>query len=160
DNIAPLLDEVQAALKRTPHTFEVIAVDDGSTDGSPAVLRDLAATRRWLKVVVFRRNSGQSAALDAGFHAASGRLIVTMDADRQNDPADIPRMLEVMEREDCDLVAGRRANRQDGFVLRKLPSRIANFIIRKVTRTKLRDLGCSLKVFRRECVEDLAVYGE
>jgi hypothetical protein len=83
-----------------------------------------------------------------------------MDADRQNDPADIPRMLEVMKREDCDFVAGRRAKRKDGWVLRKFPSRIANWIIRRVTRTKLRDLGCSLKLFKREVVEDLNIYGE
>lgn len=160
DNLAPLLEEVRAALIRTRRSHEVIAVDDGSTDGSVAVLRDFAESRPWLRVIVFRRNCGQSAALDAGFRAATGRVIITMDADRQNDPADIPRMLEVMEREDCDLVAGRRANRKDGFVLRKLPSKVANFIIRKVTKTRLRDLGCSLKVFRRECVEDLAIYGE
>jgi glycosyltransferase involved in cell wall biosynthesis len=160
DNVAPLMDEIHSALSKTGRSFEVVAVDDGSTDGSDAALRNLAATRRWLRVVVFRRNCGQSAALDAGFRAAAGRIIITMDADRQNDPADIPKMLEIMERQDCDLVAGRRANRKDGFMLRKLPSKVANFIIRKVTGTKLRDLGCSLKVFRRECVEDLAVYGE
>jgi len=187
DNLAPLLDEIEAAMTTMVggggggRRFEVIAVDDGSTDGSPAILKRLAATRPWLKVIVFRRNYGQSAAFDAGFRSASGAMVVTMDADRQNDPADIPRMVAAMEqgREGgdgaeggdggdgvdggdggYDFVAGRRANRKDGWVLRKLPSRIANFIIRKVTKTRLHDLGCSLKLYRRSFIDDLYLYGE
>lgn len=160
DNIVPLLDEIQAAVFGKRWQVEVIAVDDGSTDDSPTILRRLAAENPWLRVILFRRNYGQSAAFDAGFRAARGALVVTMDADRQNDPADIPRMIDLMEREDCDFVAGRRANRKDGFVLRKLPSKIANFIIRRVTRTKIQDLGCSLKLYRRDVVMDLNLYGE
>jgi len=158
DNLAPLLAEIQSAL--AGRRVEVIAVDDGSTDGSAAALESLAATRPWLRVIELRRNWGQSAALDAGFRAATGDLIVTMDADRQNDPADIPRMLDVLEEQEADFVAGRRAKRRDAFVLRKLPSGIANWIIRRVTGTKLRDLGCSLKVFRRDVIADLSIYGE
>ncbi len=111
-------------------------------------------------MILLRRNCGQSAALDAGFRAASGRLIATMDADGQNDPADLLLLIETMQREDADVVSGRRADRQDALILRKVPSRIANFIIRCVTRTKLRDLGCSLKLYRRDVVDDLHLYGE
>jgi glycosyltransferase involved in cell wall biosynthesis len=160
ENLRALLEEIERALGPTGYSFEVIAVDDGSTDGSADLLRDLASDKRYLKLIVFRQNYGQSAAFDAGFRAATAKWIVTMDADLQNDPADIPRMIELMERDHLDFVAGNRGDRKDGFVLRKLPSRAANLLIRTVTGTKLRDLGCSLKLYRREVVNELRLYGE
>jgi glycosyltransferase involved in cell wall biosynthesis len=160
ENLSALIDQIAGALDQTSLAYEVIAVDDGSTDQTPRLLRTLAQTRPWLRVIVLRRNCGQSAALDAGFRACSGRLVATMDADGQNDPADLPRMIDAMEREDADFVTGRRARRQDGWLLRKLPSRLANAVIRAVTRTRQRDLGCSLKLYRRELVQDLNLYGE
>lgn len=158
-NLRSLIEEIERALAPTSKTFEIIAIDDGSRDGSRQVLIELARQRPDLKVIVFRRNCGQSAAFDAGFRFASGRVIVTLDADRQNDPADIPKMLAMLD-EGYDVVTGFRAQRQDQFLLRTLPSRIANFIIRRVTKTQVRDLGCSLKVYRREITDELNLYGE
>jgi glycosyltransferase involved in cell wall biosynthesis len=160
ENVPPLLEEIRAAFESEGRGFEVIAVDDGSTDGTAKLLRRLAAERPWLRVILLRRNCGQSAALDAGFRAAAGRLIATMDADGQNDPADLARLIRTMEAEDADFVTGRRACRHDALILRKLPSRIANAAIRAVTRTRQRDLGCSLKLYRRELVQELNLYGE
>lgn len=159
-NLAPLIQEIEQAVGATGRPYEIIAVDDGSTDGSAELLRQLAAIMPFLKVLIFRRNSGQSAAFDAGFRNATGQIVVTMDADGQNDPADIVRMIALLEKQGYDFVAGNRARRRDGFVLRKLPSRIANFLIRRVTKTRLRDLGCSLKVYRREVTDELRLYGE
>jgi len=159
DNIAPLLDELEAVLSPLGKTFEVIAVDDGSRDGTVEILRQAAADRSYLRVLFFRRNSGQAAAFDAGFRAASGDLVVTMDADLQNDPADIPKMIAKLG-EGFDVVTGWRKKRRDGFVLRKVPSRIANFIIRRLTGTEIHDLGCSLKVYRRHVTDELRLYGE
>ena len=160
ENLAPLLEEIERALDVSGHVYEVIAVDDGSTDGSGVRLRELSSERDYLRVITFRQNYGQSAAFDAGFRAAAGRIVVTMDADGQNDPADLPRMIERIERDECDFVIGYRADRKDGLLLRKIPSRLANFLIRRVTRTRLRDLGCSLKVYRREITDELRLYGE
>ena len=160
DNLAPLLEEIERAIDPTGASYEIIAIDDGSTDGSGTVLRELAARNRHLKVLTFRQNYGQSAAFDAGFRHAAGRLVATMDADGQNDPADLPRMIELLEHEDCDCVVGCREKRQDGLFLRRIPSRLANFIIRRVTHTRLRDLGCSLKMYRRELTDELRLYGE
>lgn len=138
----------------------MLAVDDGSTDDSPALLRRLAVSRPWLRVLRLRRNFGQSAAFDAGFQAARGKLVVTLDADRQNDPADIPRLINMLEEQSLDFVSGCRADRQDGAILRRIPSRIANAIIRRVTKTSIRDLGCSLKVYRSHIVREIRLYGE
>lgn len=157
DNVAPLLAEIEEALAGT--TFEVVAVDDGSRDGTRELLRKLAKDKPYLRVVLFRRNSGQSAAFDAGFRAASGRVVVTMDADRQNDPKDVPRLVAKLD-EGFDLVTGWRRDRKDGVFLRKIPSRIANAFIRWVTGTRIHDLGCSLKVYRREITDEIRLYGE
>ncbi|HVZ87580.1 MAG TPA: glycosyltransferase family 2 protein [Polyangia bacterium] len=159
DNLIPLLDEIAAALEPTGKRFEVIAVDDGSRDGSQEVLREAAKTRPYLKAIFFRRNAGQSAAFDAGFHSASGEMVVTMDADRQNDPRDIPLLIAKLN-EGYDLVTGWRRDRKDGFVLRRFPSLIANFLIRKVTGTKIHDLGCSLKIYRKSLTDEMRLYGE
>ena len=159
DNLVPLLDEIEAALSGAEISFEVIAVDDGSRDGSRELLEKLAGDKAWLRVVVFRRNCGQAAAFDAGFRHATGRRVVTMDADRQNDPADIPRLLAKLD-EGFDVVTGWRRDRKDGMFLRKVPSRIANWFIRWVTGTKIHDLGCSLKVYEREITDEIRLYGE
>jgi glycosyltransferase involved in cell wall biosynthesis len=164
DNLAPLIEEIEQALTPTPtptrRTFEVIVIDDGSTDGTASVLSELARAKPYLKVITFRANYGQSSAFDAGFRCATGRVVVTMDADGQNDPADLPRMLDMVQHEGYDFVIGYRADRQDALLLRKVPSRAANFLIRKVTGTRLRDLGCSLKVYRRELTDEVHLYGE
>lgn len=159
ENLVPLIDEIAEVLAPTGKTFEIIAVDDGSKDDSPEILRRLAAERPYVKALLFRRNAGQSAAFDAGFHAASGALVVTMDADRQNDPHDIPAMIAKLD-EGYDMVTGWRKNRRDGLLLRKVPSRIANALIRKVTGAKIHDLGCSLKVYRKDLTDEMRLWGE
>jgi glycosyltransferase involved in cell wall biosynthesis len=156
DNIRPLIDRIHAALGGVE--YEIIYVDDGSTDGSVALLHELDDPR--LVVIELRKNYGQSLALMAGIDAARGRYVATMDGDLQNDPADLPAMLELVENDAWDLVVGERVNRQDGAVLRKAPSRVANWIIRNLSGVHLRDYGCALKVFRTEIARDLGIYGE
>lgn len=158
-NVRPLFDEIEAVLTEAGRTYEIIAVDDGSDDGTRKLLKQLAAERPSLRVVLFRRNAGQAAAFDAGLRHASAPFVVTMDADMQNDPRDIPAMLAKLD-EGYDLVSGWRKNRKDGLLLRKVPSRIANWLIRKITGTPIRDLGCSLKVYRKEITDELRLYGE
>jgi glycosyltransferase involved in cell wall biosynthesis len=159
ENLAPLLDEIETALGGTGKGFEIIAVDDGSTDGSRELLRRLQAERPQLRVILFRRNFGQAAAFDAGFRHARGDVLVTMDADRQNDPADIPTLVAKLD-DGFDVVTGWRRRRRDGFVLRRLPSRAGNWLIRRVTGTRVHDLGCSLKAYRRAITDDMRLYGE
>ena len=159
ENIEPLLDEIAEVMTKWGKEYEVVAVDDASRDGTQQLLRKLAADRPYLKCVFFRRNSGQAAAFDAGLRSVSSPIVVTMDADMQNDPRDIPAMVKKLD-EGFDLVSGWRKNRKDGVVLRKIPSRIANWMIRRVTGTPIRDLGCSLKVYRREITDELRLYGE
>jgi glycosyltransferase involved in cell wall biosynthesis len=159
DNLLPLLDEIERVLTAANKRFEVIAVDDGSRDGSVEVLRQAVGQRPYLRVLVFRRNSGQSAAFDAGFRAATGDLVVTMDADLQNDPADIPMLIAKLD-EGYDVVTGWRKHRKDGMFLRKLPSTVANYLIRQLTGTEIHDLGCSLKVYRRHVTDEMRLYGE
>ena len=156
ENIAPLFKAVREALKGID--YELIMVDDGSTDATVRRMKELADERT--KIVVFNRNFGQTTAMAAGIDEAKGELIATLDGDLQNDPADIPMMIEKLEKEGWDVVAGRRANRQDGMLLRKIPSRIANAIIRKTTGVYLKDYGCTLKVFRAEVAKNLGLYGE
>jgi glycosyltransferase involved in cell wall biosynthesis len=159
DNLLPLLDELAAILTRMDKRFEIIAVDDGSRDGSVEILRQAAAQRPYLRVIVFRRNAGQSAAFDAGFQAATGALVVTMDADRQNDPGDIPLLLAKLD-EGFDVVTGWRRDRKDGLLLRRIPSLVANAFIRKLTGTQIHDLGCSLKIYRKPVTDELRLFGE
>ena len=158
-NLRPLFDEIEEVLTKAGRTYEIIAVDDGSNDGTRQLLKELAGERPALRVVLFRRNAGQAAAFDAGLRHASAPFVVTMDADMQNDPRDIPAMLAKLD-EGFDLVSGWRKNRKDGLFLRKVPSRIANWLIRKITGTPIRDLGCSLKVYRKEITDELRLYGE
>ena len=156
DNIAPLFKAVREALKDID--YELIMVDDGSSDKTVEKMKELADERT--KIIVFNRNFGQTTAMAAGIEEAKGELIVTLDGDLQNDPADIPMMIEKLEKEGWDLVAGRRAKRQDGMFLRKIPSKIANAIIRKTTKVYLHDYGCTLKIFKADVAKNLGLYGE
>ncbi len=155
ENLPPLAGEIRAALDPTGLAYEVLFVDDGSTDGSPAVLRALAAADRRVRVVRQRQNAGQSAALDAGFRHARGEIVVTLDADLQNDPADIPRLLA--ELAGWDLVCGVRVHRQDDWV-RRLSSRIANGVRNRATHESITDVGCTLKAFRAEVLRGLPMF--
>ncbi len=159
DNIPPLLEGLAEALEKLEKPFEVIVVDDGSTDGTTELLRRLKPSYPWLKVVILRRNFGQSAAFTAGLDQAQGEVIVTMDGDLQNDPRDIPKLLEMIE-QGYDLVSGWRKERKDPFLSRRLPSIIANAFISRLTKVRLHDYGCSLKAYRREVIEGLTIYGE
>ncbi|MDY7014487.1 MAG: glycosyltransferase family 2 protein [Cyanobacteriota bacterium] len=159
DSIPKLLEAIAASLKETAIGYEIICVDDGSTDGSVALLAEKVKTTPNLRVIVLRRNYGQTAAMSAGFNHARGRVIVTLDGDLQNDPTDIPRLLAAIE-EGYDLVSGWRKNRQDAALTRLLPSKIANWLIGKITGVKIHDYGCSLKAYRSELVADMNLYGE
>lgn len=159
ENVRPLLAEITTALSPLSLDYEVVFVDDGSTDGSFATLKALQAENERVVVVRFRRNYGQTAAFAAGFNHALGRLILTLDADRQNDPADIPHLLTKLD-EGYDVVNGWRQNRQDAFLWRKVPSYIANRLIARFSDVPLRDRGCSLRLFRAEVVQELHLYGE
>ncbi len=159
DNIRPLYDAITTALDPVIRQYEIICVDDGSGDNSFALLKELAERDKRVRVIRFRRNFGQTAAMAAGFEAARGRVIIPMDGDLQNDPADIPRLLEKIE-EGYDVVSGWRKDRQDTFINRKLPSMIANGLISRLTDVHLHDYGCTLKAYRREVLEGIGLYGE
>ncbi|MBK6614851.1 glycosyltransferase family 2 protein [Ottowia sp.] len=161
DNLPDLVARIGAAMARQPLRFELLAVDDGSTDGSAARLRELAAATPWLRPVFLARNYGQSSALQAGFDRVRGRYVVTLDADLQNEPDDIPLLLERLEVDpDVDMVSGWRKDRQDAELSRKLPSRIANRLISRATGVYLHDYGCALKAYRRPIIDRLRLYGE
>ncbi|MEB3342009.1 glycosyltransferase family 2 protein [Okeania sp.] len=159
DSIPCLLETISTILKQKNYAYEIICVDDGSQDGSTKLLTELAQERTDLKAVILRRNYGQTAAMAAGFKYATGKVIVTLDGDLQNDPADIPLLLSKLD-EGYDLVSGWRKNRQDDAVTRLLPSKIANSIIGRVTGVNLHDYGCSLKAYRSELIADMNLYGE
>jgi len=159
ENVRALHRSLKAAMGGLGRPYELIFVDDGSTDRTFEILRDLQLQEPGLRIVKFRRNFGQSAAMAAGFELACGELIITMDGDLQNDPNDIPRLLQKIE-EGFDMVSGWRKNRQDKFLIRKVPSKIANRIIMKLTGVRLHDTGCSLKIYRRELIKRIRLYGE
>lgn len=159
ENLRPMHAKIQAALDALGKTAEVIYVDDGSTDKSLSVLRELAAEDDRVRVVALRRNYGQTAAMSAGIDAARGDILIPMDADLQNDPADIARLLEKLD-EGYDVVSGWRKNRQDKLISRKIPSQIANRIISFIGDVHLHDYGCSLKAYRRDVIQDVRLYGE
>ena len=159
DNLEPLTQDIVAALEETGRTYEIIFVDDGSADQSLNVLTALQKAHPSVVVIEFRRNFGQTAALAAGLRAANGEIIVTMDADRQNDPRDIPMLVQEIDR-GMDLVCGWRHDRKDGLWLRLLPSRAANWLISTTTDVKLHDYGCTLKAMRRDVAKSLRLYGE
>ena len=159
DNLDPLAEQLRQALQPLGLAYEVIFVDDGSVDGSYACLEKLATSDGRIKVVRLRRNFGQTAALQAGIDWSSGDVLVTLDGDLQNDPADIPRLLEKFA-EGFDAVLGQRANRQDHVLIRKIPSLMGNWLIRKVTGVHVKDMGCTLRALRRDLAEALPLYGE
>ena len=156
ENIKPLLEAVRNALNGMD--YEVILVDDGSTDKTKLQVLEYSDDRTVL--VELRKNYGQSTAMTAGIDYSRGKYVALLDGDLQNDPTDIPAMLDLLKKEDWDVVAGNRKNRKDGFILRKLPSKIANALIRRMTGVYIRDYGCTLKVFKREIAEELGLYGE
>jgi glycosyltransferase involved in cell wall biosynthesis len=161
DNVAPLVAALHEALARVPWAWELVLVDDGSTDDTPGALRAaLARHGTRVRVLELQRNFGQTAAMQAGIDAARGSLIVTLDGDLQNDPADIPRMVERLVREDLDLLVGWRRNRQDNLWLRKVPSYLANRLIGRVTGVRVHDYGCSLKAYRASVIRGVRLYGE
>jgi glycosyltransferase involved in cell wall biosynthesis len=160
DNLHLLFDSIKAVLEPLPRSWEVVFVDDGSYDNSLNVLHELAEQDAGhVRVVSFRRNFGQTAAIVAGLDYAQGEIIVLLDADMQNDPADIPMMLEKLD-EGYDLVSGWRKARKDNYLTRTLPSNLANWLISRVTRVPLHDYGCTLKAYRRDVLEGFRLYGE
>lgn len=156
ENIKPQVERIAEALEG--YEYEMVFVDDGSKDKTLQELYSITHPR--LRVVELKKNYGQSLALMAGIDYAQGEYIATMDGDLQNDPTDLPRMLKIAEEEGFDMVAGNRANRKDGMVLRKIPSQIANYIIRGTTDVHLKDYGCALKVLKADLAKDLGLYGE
>ncbi|HEC27732.1 MAG TPA: glycosyltransferase [Gammaproteobacteria bacterium] len=159
ENLDDMNAEIMAVVENMDVDYEIIYIDDGSTDRSFEILSSLREKNQNIKVIQFRRNFGQTACLAAGFDHATGDVIVTMDSDRQNDPNDIPMLLDKIN-EGYDLVSGWRFDRQDAWLSRKLPSKLANSLISKITGVKLHDYGCSLKAFRKEVVENIRLYGE
>ena len=159
ENIPLLYDEVKEVLDGTDYSYELICVDDGSSDRSVAVLEQLSREDERLVVIVLRRNFGQTAAMSAGFDHARGDIIITMDGDLQNDPHDIPAMVEKLNN-GYDVVTGWRHDRKDPFISRKLPSMLANKLISWITGVGLHDYGCTLKAFRHEVTENIRLYGE
>ena len=160
DNLPSLHEELTAVLTELGCSYEILAVDDGSTDGSLDVLRQLQEGDPHLRLIRFRRNFGQTAAFAAGFDHARGRVVVTIDADGQNDPADIPRLLQVMDEGEYDIVSGWRQHRREPFLTRRLPSLIANRLIATASDVHLHDRGCSLKAYRYDLVKQIRLYGE
>jgi len=159
NNLEILYSKLTATLDTLKETSEIIFIDDGSTDGSFDLLKSFQERDNRVRVIRFRRNFGQTAAFSAGFDFAQGEVIITMDADLQNDPVDIPVLLAEIEK-GYDVVSGWRINRQDTFVTRKIPSQIANFLISKLTGVQLHDYGCSLKAYRCDVVKNIRLYGE
>lgn len=159
ENLRPMHEKIAAALAELDRTAEIIFVDDGSTDRSLEILKEIAATDDRVRVISLRRNYGQTAAMAAGIDAAKGEILIPMDADLQNDPADIKRLLEKLD-EGYDVVSGWRKNRQDKLISRKIPSQIANRIISWIGGVHLHDYGCSLKAYRRDVLQDVKLYGE
>ncbi len=161
ENLPRLVDAIGSVMVGHGLPFELLVIDDGSRDRSRELLAELAVDRPWLKPHFLVRNYGQSTALQAGFDKADGNIVVTLDGDLQNDPADIPKLLAILEHDpDVDCVSGWRTRRQDAVLSRKLPSRLANRLISRVTRVKLHDYGCALKAYRAHVIHELHLYGE
>jgi glycosyltransferase involved in cell wall biosynthesis len=158
-SLSALIPELSGVLRALGRPYEILAVDDGSTDGSGDLLATLQAAEPALAVVRLRRNFGQTAAFQAGFDLAQGAVVITLDADGQNDPADIPRLLQKID-EGYDIVSGWRVNRKEGLFIRRIPSIAANHLIARTTDVRLHDTGCSLKAYRSDVVKSLHLYGE
>ncbi len=159
ETVEQLCRRLHDALSQIRYSYEIILVDDGSTDETWPLLLACAERYDHMRLIRFRRNFGQTAAMSAGFHQAGGDVVVTLDADLQNDPDDIPKLLEKME-EGYDVVSGWRKDRKDPFMSRRLPSMIANWLISRITGVHLHDYGCTLKAYRRDIIEDVHLYGE
>ena len=159
ESLPHLCEKLHAVLSKLDKTYEIVLVDDGSTDRSWHIMNEQAEKYPHLKLIEFRRNYGQTAAMSAGINESDGAVLITLDADLQNDPADIPALLAKLD-EGYDVVSGWRKDRKDTFVNRKLPSIIANRLIGKLTGVKLHDYGCSLKAYRREIISQVHLYGE
>ena len=159
ENISPLYQALKAVMEGMGVKYEVIFIDDGSDDGSNEVLQRLAQGDKRMKIIQFRKNFGQTAAIAAGVEHAQGEIIITMDGDGQNDPRDIPRLLERLE-QGYDVASGWRKNRKDPFLNKKFPSTVANRLISWLTRVRLHDYGCTLKAYRKEILKDVRLYGE
>lgn len=155
-NVGPLLEAIKLAL--SAYDYEVVLVDDGSSDRTVQVIKEVASDR--VKLVIFQKNFGQTTAMQAGIDFATGDYIVTLDGDLQNDPSDIPMMLDTLVAGDWDVVAGNRKNRQDGVFLRKIPSKIANSLIRNLTDVHIRDYGCTLRIYKAHIAKGMELYGE
>ncbi|MDK2776393.1 MAG: glycosyltransferase family 2 protein [Pseudomonadota bacterium] len=161
ENVVPMVARVHEGLASYGGDWELLVVDDGSTDGTPQALHDEAAKYgTHVRVIELRRNFGQTAAMQAGIDEARGYLIATLDGDLQNDPADIPRMVDHLLENKLDLLTGWRKNRKDDLVLRKIPSRIANRLIGKITGVRINDYGCSLKIYKASVIKQVRLYGE
>jgi glycosyltransferase involved in cell wall biosynthesis len=160
DNVEPLCRAISTAMKSTPYSFDMILVNDGSVDQTWAEIGRVSADYKNLRAIDLITNYGQSSALSAGIDLADGELIVLMDGDLQNDPADVPMMIDTLKETDSDVVSGERVHRKDKAISRRLPSRIANFFIRIITGVKLRDYGCALRVFKSDIARNLGLYGE
>jgi glycosyltransferase involved in cell wall biosynthesis len=160
ENIPLLYAELNEVMVKLGKSYEIVFVDDGSSDGSYRVLAKIAEADPLVRVIKFRRNFGQTAAMSAGFNESIGDVIITMDGDMQNDPRDIPMLLETMEREKVDIVSGWRKDRKDTWLTRKLPSIIANRLISKITSVRLHDYGCTLKAYKRDVIQYMTLYGE
>lgn len=156
-NLVPLYESIQKVLNSLNRSWEIIFVDDGSEDGGPDILQKLAEKVSSVRVLTLEKNAGQTAAFDAGFKKAKGKYIVTMDADLQNDPADIPKLLELMDEGDCELVCGWRHKRNDPFV-KRISSKIANFVRNKLSDENIHDTGCSLKVFQGKALAQIRLF--
>lgn len=159
ENIPLLYDELQEVLEQQDRSWEVIFIDDGSTDGTRDVLQKLSQSDAHMRAVIFRRNFGQTAALSAGFDHARGQVMVPMDGDLQNDPRDIPKLLELVE-QGYDVVSGWRRTRIEPFLTRRLPSLVANWFIGWLTKVRIHDYGCTLKAYRRDVIRNVKLYGE
>lgn len=159
DNIEPVYRELKSVLSQTGHPYEILFIDDGSTDQTYQKMKSIQIMDDSVRIIKFRKNFGQSAALQAGFDFATGTIIITMDSDLQNDPHDIPALITKMEQEDFDVVCGWRYNRQDS-AFKKLFSKMANSLRKFLTKETIHDSGCTLRSYKKECVEDLELYGE
>lgn len=154
-NIVDLIDELEPVMDQLKAPWELICIDDGSTDGTRQILSALESQKPYLRTIFFTKNYGQSSAFDAGFKAAKGAFVITLDGDRQNDPNDIPHLLKLID--DCDLVCGIRSKRKDSLT-KKLTSRLANFVRNRLCDDGVQDTGCSLKVYRNECLKKIKMY--
>lgn len=154
-NIEDLIQELEPVMLSLKHPWELICIDDGSTDHTRGILEDIAKHKNYLRILVFERNYGQSCAFDAGFRAAKGEFVITLDGDRQNDPKDIPKVLEAIK--DCDLVCGCRRKRRDSWT-KRLTSFIANLVRQRLCKDGVKDTGCSLKVYRTQCLRQIKMF--